>query len=151
MRRTLPTRSTMMHPKNQITPKKPFSTFGSYKDDIAPKLWQRQKPSITKGSRFEPTIKSQLNVSIDSKSCKEVNSLEQGSASEIISNTVVEETTTTARPTTTTVPAPVYIQCAFAQECITAAVCSSRPGQENTNFGAVSRDPISFHIIKCPP
>ena len=64
---------------------------------------------------------------------------------------VVEETTTTARPTTTTVPAPVYIQCAFAQECITAAVCSSRPGQENTNFGAVSRDPISFHIIKCPP
>ena len=44
---------------------------------------------------------------------------------------------TTTQAPTTTVPAPVYVQCAFAQECITAAVCSSRPGQELTNFGAV--------------
>ena len=51
---------------------------------------------------------------------------------------VVEETTTTARPIVTTQPAPVYVQCAFGQECLTASVCSSRPGQENTNFGAVS-------------
>ena len=50
---------------------------------------------------------------------------------------VVIETTTTARPITTTQPAPVYVQCSFAQECLTASVCSSRPGQELTNFGAV--------------
>jgi len=55
--------------------------------------------------------------------------------------------TTTTTTTTTTTPIP-YVTCSAVQECVSTQVCNNRPGQELTNFNAVSDALYSFIGIR---
>jgi hypothetical protein len=68
--------STMILSESHTAPKKAFSSYGLHKHDVIPEKIEQKTSSTAKGLEkrnvSEPTVKSQLNASRDSKSCEQV-------------------------------------------------------------------------------